>query len=95
MLGGSSDESSTNGNDPLFVDPISKEPLAVSVKGPILGGTSTSGVTLSLRASPDSERVFTGRTDAYINLLEPVNESSAADTEDANSTKKIAIFSWM
>lgn len=90
LLGGSSDDKDTNANDPLLVDPISKEPLAVSVKGPILGGSSTSGVTLSLRASPDSERVFTGRTDVYINLLEPVNEYNVTEMDDASNRKKVS-----
>lgn len=91
LLGGSSDETSKATYDPLLVDPISKEPLAVSVKGPILGGSSSSGVGLSLRASPDSERVFTGRTDVYINLLEPVNESKYEEMDDtSNNSKKVS-----
>jgi SAM-dependent methyltransferase len=91
LLGGSSDEKSNTSYDPLLVDPISKEPLAVSVKGPILGGSSASGVSLSLRSSPDSDRVFAGRTDVYINLLEPVNESNSADMDDAsNNSKKVS-----
>lgn len=90
LLGGSSDEKNASSYDPLLVDPISKEPLAVSVKGPILGGSSTSGVSLSLRASPDSERVFTGRTDIYINLLEPVNDSNSDGMDDAGNNKKVS-----
>jgi hypothetical protein len=90
LLGGSSDEKSNISYDPLFVDPISKEPLVVSVKGPILGGSSASGVSLSLRSSPDSDRVFAGRTDVYINLLEPVSESNSADMDDARSSKKVS-----
>lgn len=75
---GRSDEKS-NVYDPILVDPISKEPLAVSMKGPILGLSSSSGVSVSLRASPDSERVYAGKIDEYFNLLEPVNEQKEAD----------------
>lgn len=49
-----------------------------------------SGVSLSLRASPDSERVFTGRTDIYINLLEPVNDSNSDGMDDAGNNKKVS-----
>eukprot|EP00804_Cyclotella_cryptica_P018376 CCRYP_015467-RA/>CCRYP_015467-RA protein AED:0.31 eAED:0.31 QI:293/1/1/1/1/1/2/321/432 len=87
LLGGSDDRSRIV-YDPVLADPISKEPLAVSVKGPILGGSSSSGLTLSLRTSPDSERVYAGRTDAYINLLEPVNESTSDEIDDTKSNSK-------
>ena len=67
--------------DPILVDPLTKEPLTITLKGPILGGgTSSSGIRLSLRSSADSNRVFEGRTDGYINLLEP----AAAKTEKSN-----------
>ena len=56
--------------DPLLVDPITKEPLSLSFKGPIIG--SNTGVRLTLTSANDSERVFEGRSDSYINLLEPI-----------------------
>ena len=77
LLGRSDEKSNTY--DPILVDPISKEPLAVSIKGPILGRSSSSGVSVSLRASPDSERVYAGKIDEYFNLLEPINEEKDAD----------------
>jgi hypothetical protein len=86
LLGGSDDKSRIV-YDPVLADPISKEPLAVSVKGPILG-SSSSGFKLSLRTSPDSERVYAGRTDAYINLLEPLNESTVDEIDDKKDNSK-------
>lgn len=72
--------------DPVLVDPLTKEPLRLSVRGPILGGaTSRSGVRLSLSSSAGSDRVFEGRTNTYINLLEPASaSSSASDGEDVD-----------
>ena len=61
-------------SDPLLVDPMTKEPLSISVKGPILG--SNAGVRLTLKSATDSERVFEGRSDAYINLLEPISDNT-------------------
>ena len=84
LLGGPEKKSNATKYDSLFVDPITKEPLAVSVKGPILGSSSSSSVGFSLRTLSDSpRRVFAGRTDEYINLLEPVNEG-----EDANNSSQ-------
>ena len=88
LLGGSDDKNKVV-YDPVLVDPISKEPLAISVKGPILGRSTSSGVGLSLRSSPESERVYAGRTDAYINLLEPVTEANEID-DSTNNSKKVA-----
>ena len=88
LLGGS-DEKSKITYDPILVDPISKEPLAVSVKGPILGGSSSPGVSFSLRTSPESERIYAGKTDTYINLLDPINDAVEMD-DSKNDTKKVA-----
>ena len=90
LIGGPDDKSNGTKFDPLFVDPITKEPLAVSVKGPILGGSSSSSVGISLRTLSDSPgRVFAGRTDEYINLLEPVNEDEEAN-DSSNNNRKVS-----
>ncbi|KAL3827559.1 hypothetical protein ACHAXA_002056 [Cyclostephanos tholiformis] len=70
--------------DPIFVDPITKDPLrAMSFVGPILGGgASMSGIGLSFISSTDPERVYGGRTDTYIDLLEPATSSSSASIDD-------------
>lgn len=82
--------------DPVLADPLTKDALAISLKGPILGGRtpSSSGVRLALRSSMDSNRVFEGRTDAYINLLEPVNNDKGTakdDEEMADSKSKTSV----
>jgi ubiquinone/menaquinone biosynthesis C-methylase UbiE len=70
-------------SDPLLVDPLTKEPLSLSLKGPILG--SNAGVRLTLKSATDSERVFEGRSDAYINLLEPISDDKEEKTSVASS----------
>jgi hypothetical protein len=68
--------------DPVLADPITKEPLSISYIGPILGGgASRSGVRVELSSSADSERIYEGRTNTYINLLEPVSSSTSEDVE--------------
>lgn len=88
-LGGPSPSSSTSSEsndvayDAVLADPLTKDPLAMSFTGPILGGgggsASRSGIRLSLRSSADSDRVFGGRTNTYINLLEPVPSNDDDD----------------
>ncbi len=96
LLGGrrasTSDASNKNdAYDPVFADPLTKQPLSVTLKGPILGGgTSPSGLRLSLSTSDDSSRIFEGRTDSYINLLEPARtgeDSSAVETNEEKKSK--------
>ena len=59
--------------DPLLVDPDTKEPLIMSLKGPILSGSNAS-VRLTLKSATDPQRVFEGRSGTYINLLEPISD---------------------
>lgn len=83
-LGGTSSAGSENGNqvfDPVLVDPDTKESLSLSFKGPILGNSPRSGVNVALRASANSDRVFEGRTNTYINLLEPASSTTTSDDE--------------
>lgn len=73
--------------DPVLADPLTKEPLRASLRGPILGGgASRSGRSVALRASPDSDRVFAGRTDTYINLLEPASDGDDGERATAASS---------
>lgn len=89
-LGGPSPSSTSEANgvayDAVLADPLTKDPLAMSFTGPILGGgvgkVSRSGIRLSLRSSADSDRIFGGRTNTYINLLEP---ASSNDDDKASS----------
>jgi len=84
LLGRIGSSSSNNFvSDPLLVDPMTKEPLSMSLKGPILG--SNAGVRLTLKSASDSERVFGGRSDAYINLLEPISDDEEEKTTVSSS----------
>ena len=76
--------------DPILADPLTKDPLRASFVGPILGGGSArSGVRLALTSPLDPDRVFGGRTDTYVNLLEPA-PASADDDEDVAGGSKTA-----
>ena len=69
--------------DPILADPMTKEPLRASIVGPILSGGSTrSGVRLSLTSMSNPDRIFEGRTDTYINLLEPTTTVIDEDADD-------------
>ncbi|KAL7534113.1 hypothetical protein ACHAXR_005637, partial [Thalassiosira sp. AJA248-18] len=95
-LGGPSLISSSS--DPVLADPLTKEPLIMSLKGPILGGgPPLSGISLTLRSSVDSDRVFEGRTTTYINLLEPASTSTlpSESGEDKTSVSSSPILSFL
>ncbi|KAL3791568.1 hypothetical protein ACHAW5_000871 [Stephanodiscus triporus] len=69
--------------DPVLADPLTKEPLRVTFVGPVLGGgASGSGMRLALYSSTDADRAFAGRTDTYLDLLEPSSSSSASVDDD-------------
>lgn len=89
-FGGDGSQATTSYSfDPILVDPMTKEPLRAAVVGPILsGGSKRSGVRLSLTSVSNSDRIFEGRTDTYINLLDPVTVID--DTDDEKSTKSIS-----
>jgi len=75
--------------DPILADPLTKDPLRASFVGPILGGGSArSGVRLALTSPLDPDRVFGGRSDTYVNLLEPAPAS--VDDEDVVGGAKTA-----
>lgn len=80
--------------NPILVDPETKEPLRTSYVGPILSGGSTmSGVRLALSSSTDSGRIFKGRTDTYINLLEPASTVIDTSNEKMTTASNSAILS--
>ncbi|KAL7542161.1 hypothetical protein ACHAXR_011583 [Thalassiosira sp. AJA248-18] len=87
LLGRLGGPSLSSSNDPVLADPLTKESLSMSVKGPILGGgTPRSGMSLTLRSSVDSDRVFEGRTNTYMNLLEPASASTPSDSEEEKTS---------
>lgn len=87
LLGGGRDSSSKSSPsfDPVLADPVTKEPLSVSVTGPILGGGVSS---LRLKLTSEGGSKYGGRTNQYINLLEPI-----VDEESGSSTASAALVS--
>lgn len=80
LLGRLGDTNIDSGYDPVLCDPFTQESLSLSsIKGPILGGARSGGVRLSLTS--ESGDTFEGRTNTYINLLEPASAISEEDEE--------------
>lgn len=79
--------------DTVLADPLTKEPLSMSYIGPILGGgASRSGIRVALSSSADSNRVFEGRTNTYINLLEPASSSTSSSSDlESDSNQKSSV----
>lgn len=77
LLGGSSTSSSPV--DPVLCDPLTKEPLRISFKGPLLGSARSS--PLDVR-SPSNR--FAGATNTYINLLEPIVTNENENSKDSS-----------
>ena len=83
LLGRLGDTNKDSGCDPVLCDPFTQESLSLSsIKGPILGARS-GGVRLSLTS--ESGDTFEGRTNKYINLLEPASAISEEDEEKKTS----------
>ncbi|KAL7440826.1 hypothetical protein ACHAXH_008972 [Discostella pseudostelligera] len=79
--------------DAVLADPLTKEPLSMSYIGPILGGgASRSGIRVALSSSADSNRVFEGRTNTYINLLEPSSSDLESDNDEKSSVSNSPIL---
>lgn len=83
----SEDEGSPSkvGYDPVLASPETKEPLRIVRDGPILGGdVRSSGVKVSMRTSPSSPVSYSGRTDTYLNLLEPARTADETFDDDGS-----------
>ena len=88
-IGGRMSDDKDLAYDAILADPETKESLSMALKGPILGGGAPrSGISLTMRSSIDSDRVFEGRTNTYINLLEPASDASSdlSESEDDEKT---------
>ena len=86
-FGGDAPANTSYSFDPILADPMTKEPLRASFVGPILsGGLTRSGVRLSLTSVTNADRIFEGRTDTYINLLEPVGVIDGTDDEKSSTS---------
>lgn len=64
--------------DAVLADPITKEPIEIEAPGVLLGGESRRSVQYKIQ-SPSNK--FKGSSDTFLNLLEPVNEDTAAKSE--------------
>ena len=85
-FGGDAPANTSYSFDPILADPMTKEPLRASFVGPILsGGLTRSGVRLSLTSVTNADRIFEGRTDTYINLLEPLSVIDGTDDEKSST----------
>jgi len=77
--------------DSVLADPVTKEPLRFSSKGPILGG-SKAGVAVTLESESGSSS-YAGRTNTYYNLLEPVAAPQQSDEDEKTSVSRYPILS--
>ena len=90
LLGRLGDTNKDSGCDPVLCDPFTQESLSLSsIKGPILGARS-GGVRLSLTS--ESGDTFEGRTNKYINLLEPASAISEEKTTTSPILSSILTF---
>ena len=72
--------------DPVLADPVTKEPLVVSVKtSPVVEDASRRRVTYLLTPSDDSNKARYAGSETYINLLEPVKEDPTPSSTDNNN----------
>jgi len=94
LLGRLGDTNTDSGYDPVLCDPFTQESLSLSsIKGPILGGARSGGVRLSLTS--ESGDTFEGRTNTYINLLEPASAISEEDEEKTSISRSPILSSLM
>eukprot|EP00567_Pseudictyota_dubia_P007923 CAMPEP_0197456072 /NCGR_PEP_ID=MMETSP1175-20131217/42430_1 /TAXON_ID=1003142 /ORGANISM="Triceratium dubium, Strain CCMP147" /LENGTH=419 /DNA_ID=CAMNT_0042990089 /DNA_START=24 /DNA_END=1283 /DNA_ORIENTATION=+ len=78
--------SARTGYDPVLACPETKEAIRVTRDGPILAGNAgPAGTKVSMRTSPSSELVYSGRTDTYLNLLE-AQETTSNSEEGGEAT---------
>jgi ubiquinone/menaquinone biosynthesis C-methylase UbiE len=78
----SSSSSSSKTKDPVLADPITKEPLEITVPGVRIGGNiprSSSSIMYKIQSSTNS---YKGSTDTYIDLLEPVTKKDTNNSND-------------
>ena len=91
LLGRLGDTNTESIYDPVLCDPFTQESLSLSsIKGPILGGARSGGVRLSLTS--ESGDTFEGRTNTYINLLEPASAISEEKTTTSPILSSILTF---
>lgn len=92
LIGDEKDSSSSNQEDPVLADPVTKEGLKIITTGTVLGGQGTSnGRKVSLVSS---ENVYSGRSNTYFNLLRAEDTDESKDeTAEANNALTSALSS--
>jgi ubiquinone/menaquinone biosynthesis C-methylase UbiE len=74
--------------DPVLADPLSKQPLYVVTETNVLGSNIAGrGVKYLLKSSSNT---FTGSSDSFINLLEPVKNDGFGNKNTETTTKTLA-----
>lgn len=74
--------------DPVLADPFTKQPLSVVTETNVLGSNIASkGVKYRLTSSSNT---FTGSSDSFINLLEPMTNDGVGKKTNETTTKTLA-----
>jgi ubiquinone/menaquinone biosynthesis C-methylase UbiE len=69
--------------DPVLADPLTKEPIQISFKGPLLGERRSG---LDIRSSTNR---YAGSTNTYLNLLTPMRDESASTSQESTSLQQL------
>jgi hypothetical protein len=70
--------------DPVLADPITKEAVQISVPGVLMGGEgSKKNVQYSIQSSTNK---YAGSSDTFLDLLQPVIESTTTTKSDDDET---------
>ena len=81
LIGNDNASSTSNLEDPVLADPVTKEGLKLISTGTVLGGQGTSGGKKVSLTSTDN--AYSGRTDTYYNLLR-AQETDQSSSEDGS-----------
>lgn len=75
--------------DPVLADPVTKEPLLVSVPGTLFGGDVSQRIKYILKSSTAT---YSGSSDTFLNLLQPA-ESEREESSDSEQFVNQAVKS--
>lgn len=77
--------------DPVLADPITKEAIEITATNALLGsgGGAPSSIPFVIQSPSNT---FRGSSDTYLDLLEPVDESSSSDAADADASPMAAFL---
>jgi ubiquinone/menaquinone biosynthesis C-methylase UbiE len=77
--------------DPVLADPVTKEPVRINSRGAILAGSQRSTLAYDIKSSTDS---YSGSSDSFLNLLEPVTNTTTSENTVASSLARQAVKSF-